>query len=132
MSRTIDLSKPLSKGDREYLTLRGRYWEIEANDAQHGKLEPGSSYAGEVGAENTPGPDGTVGAARTTTGQDPRVEAASEASASSSDDDDAVSVDDLTVPELKQELEDRDVKPEGNKEDLQKQLKKVLKERGEL
>lgn len=37
MSKKVDLSKPLSPEDRQYLMDRGRVAEVEANEAEHGK-----------------------------------------------------------------------------------------------
>ena len=122
MSQEIDLSKKLSKDDRAYLKSRGRYWEIEANDVTFGVAEPGADVV--RGAdEPDPGPDGSVGAAK------PMADAqhASEEDKISKDE-----VNELTVEELKGELEYRDETPEGNKPELQKQLLKVLRTRGEL
>ena len=40
MSKQIDMTKPLSDDDRSYLHDRGRFAEIEANDAEFGERKP--------------------------------------------------------------------------------------------
>ena len=40
MSKQIDFTQPLSGDDRAYLMDRGRYAEIEANDAEFGERKP--------------------------------------------------------------------------------------------
>lgn len=132
MSRQIDLTEKLSDEDRDYLKRRGRHWDIEANDAEFGEIERGSNYAGEVGAVGGAEPDGTVGAARTATGEDPRVTAAS---------NDGIEEGKVSVAEVKklnkeeqeEELRHLGVEPvEGNKPAVQEQLLQVLADRGRL
>lgn len=135
MSRQIDLTKKLNDDDRAYLKRRGRHWDIEANDLAFGDLAPGSNYAGEVGAEPGPGPDGTVGAAKTTTGEDPRVTAAAAAGEGEGEDDKVTvaEVRKLNKGEQEEELRHLGVEPvKGNAKAVEEQLLQVLADRGRL
>lgn len=130
MSRRIDLKKPLSDEDREYLHRRGRTWDIEMNDAQFkDAVKVTDGNGGEVNvAPEVRDPDAHVLPEGETQGNaDPDT--------GGEDEDDRVSEADvkaLKADELREELSERDLSTDGNKEELQKRLLDHLRENGQL
>lgn len=127
MSRTIDLTQPLSEDDREYLLARGREQHVFQNDAQfsddlearaRGLYIPGSAIDLAEGVPGTPSADPTVvnGGGPAIPEEDPGL-----------DSDDLVS-DDLdseednyetwTKEQLSEELENRELATTGKKDEL--------------
>lgn len=104
MSRQINLNKPLSKKDRAYLEARGRRGQILANDRRFPKSSEESEEAEEAVEQTT---------------QESPGGAASE---------DVEFVESLTVEELKDELEARELSKSGNKDELKQRLLAALTE----
>lgn len=148
MSKNVNLEKPLSDEDRDYLNSRARSWEVEDNDRKFKKgkfadkyeeeftpnytvaaapIEPGSA------ADNPPqfvgqrpyGVDRGVWGG--STGLSEQEALAGPAGEPHSTQVEEVDAEDLTVDELKDELRDRDLALDGNKADLVKRLKAAMK-----
>lgn len=105
MARKIDESKPLSDKDRAWLEERGEYGRIQLIDAIHGKSEDALSEED---------------AARIALAAADREAAAEEAARISAEDNaaDEVNYEEMTVEELRDELESRELSKSGNKADL--------------
>ena len=156
MSKNVDLTKPLSDEDKEYLNSRARGWQVEENDRQfkRGKfaedfeeefkpnytvapplVEPGSDadtpprfvgqrpygvdravWGGSTGVEEQE--------AYANTAAEPHAEVQSEEQPE--EDEEPVTVDDLTVDQLKAELKARDLKTSGDKKELQERLQEAI------
>ena len=95
MSRNVDLNKPLSDEDREYLASRSRHHEIIVNDRMFG---PGGS------------------------GPEPEYVAEEDVEVLDIDADIAEHVLSLEVDELRSELIMYNITPAGHKEDLKEAL----------
>lgn len=114
MSKQVDLTRPITDGEREYLKLRAREDEIIANDRQFGHLKDAEKRKLRQGAE-----------------QDD-LEEEEYQSQFDQDEDDAfdpelvAQVAPLTVKELKARITKLGDKPQGNREDLQIQLLELL------
>jgi SAP domain len=129
MGRNIDLTKKLSDEDKQWLIDRSRGYEVDENERRLAddpkdeggpselEWEPTTRYADAPFDEPSPN-----------TRQVPRPVGVSEELASP-DAEEEVEVDDLTVEELKDELREFGEPLDGNKADLQKRLKKALKDR---
>lgn len=154
MSKEVDLTKPLSDKDREYLKSRSLMYEVEENDRRFGKgrfaepkkgddpepvfaptptvaalpIEPGSP------ADTPPkfvgvrphGVDRAVWSGSTGLTQNEAL--AGPAGEPHFTQVEEVPPEELTVDELKDELRDRDLPVSGDKAELVKRLKKALKE----
>lgn len=114
MSIFVDLSRPITDEEREYLSLRAREDEIIVNDRQFGHLKDAEKRKLRQGAE-----------------QDDAEEAEFQAQFDY-DEDDAfdpelvAQVAPLNVKELKARIEKLGQKPKGNRDDLQIQLLEIL------
>jgi hypothetical protein len=90
MAKEVDLGKPLSVDDREYLLQRNRWQEVEANEAEFGSDSEGGDQASP---------------------EDSDEEAESEGSESEGSEDD---LDDKLKEELKAELDQREIRYPAN------------------
>lgn len=149
MSKAIDLSKPLSDEDRQYLKERSDHYAIQENDRVHkngefaedfepefapnytvaaAPIEPGSD------ADNPPkfvgqrpyGVDRGVWGRSTGVSEDDALAGQAGEPHHTQEEAETFDVDDLNVEDLKAELAARDEPTTGNKADLQKRLKKAL------
>jgi len=152
MSKQIDLDKPLSDEDREYLLSRSRYYDVEENDRQFKKgkfaedkepkfqpantvaappIEPGSDADNPpryVGARPYGVDRAAWGGSTGLSEQEAYVATAPEPHTEVEGQVQEVAPEDLNVEELKDELRERELPLDGNKADLVKRLKKALKE----
>ena len=114
MSKFIDLSRPITDEEREYLKLRAREDDIIANDRQFGHLKDAEKRKLRQGAE-----------------EDDQEEAEFQSQFDYDDEDTfdeelVAQVAPLTVKELKARITKLGEKPQGNREDLQVQLLELL------
>lgn len=122
MSKQIDLTKPLSDEDRQYLEDRARHYEIAANDAEHAGAELPPEYLGLTGGEPAFGvpadshPEGVGLGEGTLRPTNPHATVADESAPTEEDSED--SYDDMTVAELQDELENRELPKSGKKAEL--------------
>ena len=136
MSRTIDLSTPLTDDDRAYLEQRGRHAEIQYADAVHGdaqeltpeeEAELEQKVIAEQKGKRVPlqmDPDFVPDEY-----QDEEEDTGEEASAQSGDDpDDVAYVNKATVEDLKEQLADRNLPTDGRKPVLQRRMLDALKQ----
>lgn len=134
MGRLVDFDRPLSDEDKEYLRSRGRGGEILANERQFGEGGEGESpenpkYDLEARAAATHDVGGALLPGQVLDHDTGRVVPLSEFSDGSPDegdvDDDIVEeIEGLTVPELKERLDEEGVEYESSakKADLQDTL----------
>lgn len=114
MSKFVDLSRPITDEEREYLQSRAREDDIIANDRQFGHLKDAEKRKLRQGAE-----------------EDDQKEAEFQAQFDYDDEDTfdeelVAQVAPLTVKELKARITKLGEKPQGNREDLQVQLLELL------
>lgn len=133
MSREIDLSKPLSDEDRNYLEQRSRVAEIEYADAVHNGEELTDEDIQRLEAKAVEEAKGKriplqmdPDAVRDVQGDE--EDTGEEASAEEGDDpDDVQYVNRATVADLKEQLAARDLPTDGNKPVLQRRMLDALK-----
>lgn len=114
MSKQVDLSRPITDEEREYLKLRAREDDIVANDRQFGHLKDAEKRKLRHGAEEDDLEEAEFQAQfdyDEEEGFDPELVA---------------QVAPLTVKELKARITKLGEKPQGNREDLQVQLLELL------
>lgn len=114
MSKQVDLTRPITDEEREYLKLRAREDEIVVNDRQFGHLKDAEKRKLRQGAE-----------------QDDQEEAEFQAQFDYEEDEAfdpelVAQVAPLTVKELKARITKLGEKPQGHREDLQVQLLELL------
>lgn len=114
MSKFVDLSRPITDEEREYLKARAREDDIVANDRQFGRLKDAEKRKLRQGAED-----------------DDREEAEFQAQFDYDEGDEfdpelVAQVAPLTVKDLKARITKLGEKPQGNREDLQVQLLELL------
>lgn len=114
MSKWVDLSRPITDEEREYLQSRAREDDIVANDRQFGGLKDAEKRKLRHGAES-----------------DDQEEAEFQSQFDYDDEEGfdpelVAQVAPLTVKELKARITKLGEKPQGNREDLQVQLLELL------
>jgi hypothetical protein len=134
MSREIDLSKPLSDADRNYLEQRSRFAELQYADSVHSGekltdeqlMELEQKAIEEAKGKRVPlqmDPD-----AVRTENDDDDEDAGEQAPAEEGDDpDDVAYVSRATVNDLKEQLANRELPTSGNKPELQRRMLDALK-----
>jgi hypothetical protein len=135
MSKQIDFEKPLSDEDRAWLKDHSQSYLIEENDRKFGKEPPAPKVDDSGGQELE-----TTGAAENwEPGTEPKVEFAyrpydppisghyAVEPAVEPQSVEEVDVDELTVEELKEELQARGESTSGSRNDLVKRLEKATK-----
>lgn len=134
MSKQVDLEKPLSDEDRDYLESRAMHREIAENDARFADGDPVSERSGLTGEEPAYGvPAGShpeavgVGQGGVLARSDP---AADRRAAESAADDEEDEYSEMTVAELQDELEKRDLPKSGKKAELAARLREDDDEEG--
>jgi hypothetical protein len=151
MSKVVDLDKPLSKEDREYLNSRARGWEVEENDRKFKKGKFAEDYEEEYRGTNTVaappiepgspadtppqfvgnrpyGVDRAVWGGSTGLSEQEAYAVTAGEPHATVDEVEEVAPEDMTVEELKDELRERDLPVSGDKAELVKRVKKALKE----
>lgn len=116
MSKFVDLSRPITDEEREYLRSRAREGDIVANDRQFGHLKDAEKRRERKSAEEDQDSEAQLQA---------QIEE-QYASDDEFDPDLVAQVAPLSVRELKQRIEKLGGKPNGNKDDLQIQLLDLL------
>lgn len=119
MSKQVDLSRPITDEEREYLKLRAREDDIIANDRQFGHLKDAEKRRLRGDAEDAD-----------------REEAEFQAQFDYDEEDEfdpelVAQVAPLTVKDLKARITKLGEKPQGNRDDLQIQLLELLDAQGE-
>lgn len=141
MSRKIDLGKPLSDGDRQYLLDRNRSVEVVDNDLTHGKLrdmtdeEIAEAQAQEFvdsAGKRTPSlmDNDLIEAQRKQREDDEMAQLETYASEKyeAYDLDDVAFVQTLTDDELREKLAERELDVSGTRPEMQKRLLDAMTE----
>ena len=112
MSKVVDLTRPITDEEREYLMTRARESEVEANDRQFGHLKDAERRNLQDRAEEADAEEAAIAEAYEEGEEfDPELVA---------------QVAPLTVKELEARIKKLGHKPDGDKETLQIQLLEIL------
>lgn len=114
MSRQVDLSRPITDEEREYLQIRAREDDIIANDRQFGGLKDAEKRKLQQRSEEADA------------AEDEYQQQFEYEEEETFDPELVAQVAPLTVKELQARIEKLGFKPQGNKEDLQVQLLEIL------